>query len=143
MQDQIVITKADLSPVKAEGGKFIIQKSAEEALLRLKTYQKELEQVESEIKEYLTAEMEKNKTLRIEGEHVKVYRMASGAKYEVTDSVAAIKEGFATQEVKIKPVSKEIAKYEKETGELPAGIAPRERALKVSIRLVGDKESYE
>lgn len=137
------IHEDDLKPIQEEGGKFVMQQSAEQALIRLKQYKKDLEEVENKIKDYLTTEMEKLNTLRIEGERIKVYRMAAGSRYEIADPNLAVQMGFAEKKEVIKLLSTDVAKYIKETGELPDGIKLRERALKVSIREVGEKEVYE
>lgn len=119
--------------VVKEGGKYLISAKAEEAILQLIKLREIMEEIDKELRDVLQQEMQKTNTIKIEGENVRVYRARYGAKYSVLDAAAA--EGFIIREEKIKPDSKAIEEYVKNTGELPDGITNKVRQETISIRL--------
>ena len=119
-----------------EGGKFLIDKNAENQITKLLRAQKLIEEMIKLVKDKLGEQMIEQDVLKIQGENLSVSRRYFGDRFEVTDQIMAMQSGVAKESKSIKPDVDKIDVYIKEhDGNLPEGISLRERAGSITIKL--------
>lgn len=138
-KDLITIDLSTLDLIEKDGDKFLIDARAEDALLALLELEQKVEDVKDLIKIRLGNEMRKLNCQKIEGENVKVFLRFYGERYEVYNRDIALELGMAKKVELIKPDTKTIDEYVKDTGDLPEGIKLRERKESVTISEVKAK----
>jgi hypothetical protein len=135
----VTIDISTLALIEKDGDKFLIDARAEDALLALLELEQKVEDVKDLIKTRLGDEMRKLNCQKIEGENVKVSLRFYGERYEVDNRDIALELGMAKKVESIKPDTKTIDEYVKDTGDLPEGIKLRERKESVTISEVKAK----
>jgi len=135
----VTIDLSTLALIEQDGDKFLIDPKAEDALLALLDLEQKVETVKDLIKTKLGEAMKALNCQKIEGENVKVSRRFYGERYEIDNRDIAMELGLAKKVETVKPDSKAINEYVKDTGELPEGIKLRERNESVSISEVRGK----
>lgn len=136
----IVIDTQPLSLIIEDGDKFLFDPKAEEVLIKWKQFMKRVDEVNDIIKKKLLEQMTAMKCVKVEGDEVKVSRRFFGERFELTDRDAALNSGFATETRVVKANSKEIDRYAKDVGELPEGVALKDRTESIVITLTTEKE---
>lgn len=136
-KDQTLTFNLDaLDEIREESGAFVMQPTAESFLRRWLEFKKVVEETDEQIKKRFIALMTPQNVKKIEGEEVSVSRRYYGSRYELTDPQLARDLGFGIEEVRVKPDSKAIDAYVKDTGDLPDGVSLRERTESVTISTV-------
>lgn len=130
----ITIDLKPMSMIVEEGGRFLFDPRAEDALQKWLDFLQRVEETKERVKEHLGEEMRKKKIIKIEGQNVKVSRRYFGERYEITDRNLALAQGFAKEVTKTNADGKAIEEYAKTTGELPEGVKLRERTESVVIQ---------
>jgi hypothetical protein len=137
MTDQILsiqINTKDIEIARTEGGKFLINKNAENGLLKLLELQEQVADTIEAVKILLSAEMEKNNTVKIEGEQVTVGKQFFGERYEIYDKDIALQNEMAKQVTVTKVDITAVDDYLKTNNSMPEGVKLRDRTASVTIR---------
>lgn len=138
-KDLVTIDLSTLALIEQDGDKFLIDPKAEDALLALLDLEQKVENVKDLIKTKLGEAMRALNCQKIEGENVKVSRRFYGERYEIDNRDISLELGMAKKVETVKPDSKAIDEYVKDTGDLPEGIKLKERNESVTISEVKAK----
>jgi hypothetical protein len=137
MTDQILsiqINTKDIEVARIEGGKFLINKNAENGLLKLLELQEQVADTIEAVKILLAGEMEKNNTVKIEGEQITVGKQFFGERYELYDKDIALENEMAKQVTSTKVDITAVDDYLKTNNAMPEGVKLRDRTASVTIR---------
>lgn len=124
---------SELSLVSNNAGQIALTNSAEEFLTKWLDFEKKFEQAKEVLKQNLKSAMEENNCVVIDSEVIRIMRRFFGDKYVIVDQDAASLGGLVEPEIRLKIDTAAVDKYIKENGEVPPGIAPKDRTMSVVI----------
>jgi len=130
----ITVDTNDIDIIVQDGEKFLLDPNAEEKLQTWIDFMDFVQIMDEAIRDRLSVAMDSKRTRSIDGNRISVIKRLFGDKYVIDDPEAANLSGMTKEEVRVKVNSKEVSRYEKETGELPPGIALKNRQYRVVIQ---------
>lgn len=136
----ITIDTNGISLVEKDGDKFVLSQDAEAKLAVWMDFLAFVEKTDSDIRAKIAAAMDKDKVKSIRGENVSVVKRLFGARYYAEDMELAKALGMVEETTSFKLDIKQIEQYQKDTGELPDGIALRDRQQHVVIKKENDEK---
>ena len=136
MEEIVTFNIAPLSLFMKKSGKVLLSKQGDEVLYEMKLFFEEFEQKKQHILAQLGDEMEQRGLSAVRGEKTAITTSYVGTRYNVADKELALQSGTAKEMAisQVRPDVKAIDEYVNKTGELPEGIAYRERTRKVEIK---------
>ena len=129
-----------LDLIEKDGDTFLVDPRAEDVLKQWKEFKEAVEATDKIVKEKIIEKMKQLNTVRVEGEGIKISRRYFGDRYELSDKEVAKNLGLAKEVVWIKPDAPKIDEYVEEVGELPEGVALKERTESIVISETKDNE---
>lgn len=137
----ISIDTNGISLIQKDGEVFIFSGEAESKLSMWLSFLEFVKEADKEIRSKISRAMDVENTKLVRGEEMVVYKRISGTKYAIEDVEAA--KDFIVQDVKYSPNTKLIDEYYESTGEMPDGIALKERSQTVVIKTQSEKDEAE
>ena len=136
MEEIVTFNIAPLSLFMKQSGKVLLSKQGDDVLYEMQKFFEEFEQKKQHILAQLGDEMEQRGLSTVRGQKTAITTSYVGTRYNVADKELAVSSGSAKEMAisQVRPDVKVIDEYVKKTGELPEGIAYRERTRKVEIK---------